>query len=155
MDLIKGGAIALVGVVVAITGMNQYESYKLNSRANDAIDTIKEKVDNQQKEDFAIVKCSSKISGIRSSLAILKAEAFLDGTDLFPLSSISSSEFSLFDEIEEYPTTPSEEVGGWSKTGEHSYRCVLENEKTVEFEYDNLNGKFECVSNCSKFGEYL
>jgi len=150
MSLLKVGVGFLILIVLGVFGLNQYESYKLNSKANNAIehftDDIKKK-ESELNEKKAIAKCKMTISSIKSAIMNDRQEKILRNHTFSYIETLSSNNDNLFDKILAYPLTSSTEFGKWSKIGKNKYAFHLKDD--IIFKYDNENGNFQCISNCS------
>jgi len=78
----KNIAIVLVGVVLILIGMNQYESYKLNKRANDGIEAMQEAVKSSLDKKKESLSVDSDVALINSALATTRQKRILQGNSL-------------------------------------------------------------------------
>jgi len=138
--MFKIGAIIVIAIVVILIGMNQYESYKLNSKVNNAIESI---TDTQE----LINKLKADLSTVKSAI-VTERQTRLIGGDPTYINSLSSDDSNLFDKILLYPIKAGTSQGKWSRDG-NMYMYHIGNYKTISFEYSNKDGSFNCYSNCS------
>ncbi len=77
MDLVKVVSGGLIAVVLILFGMNQYESYKIDKRANDAIDYIEKNVQNRER---IILKGKNDLAMLRTAIATERQKRILEGS---------------------------------------------------------------------------
>lgn len=149
MNLLKIGAGIVIGIVVILIGMNQFQSYKLGSRANNAIESIEAK-------QMLFATMNSTVSSVRSAIVTERQtrliQNYSSGKDTPYIESISSNEEELFDKVLLYPLKAGTAKGKWSKDG-NNYDYHLDS-GSITFKYDNQKGTFECLYNCSYFPNY-
>jgi len=140
-----------VSIVVILIGLNQYESYKLNSRANNAIDSF---TGSNETYNFESEMIKTSVFIIKSGIAMSKSMNLLEGgkEDGFiengcTVNLTSQGSEKLFDKILEYKVKQGNSSGEWSKEG--SYYIYHLKDGTVEFIYNNTDCSFKCVNGCS------
>ena len=89
MDFIKVVGGGLIAVVLVLFGMNQYQSYKINKKANDAVEAIEKNIKISLDKDKEITKARTLIAAIQSSVVTERQKRILNGdfTEITDLSS--------------------------------------------------------------------
>ena len=91
-----------------------------------------------------IGKAKSTVTAIRSGLQVYKNKHILLGQQPYP-SSLDRGTGKLFDVVLPDGITPSNESGGWSKSG--NYYIFHTASGNIAFKYNNADGSFECEPN--------
>ena len=115
-------------------------SYKYIS-TNNRIQNITEKAKRLSalKSDFLIIK---------SAIMTERQLRLIHGDSTY-IHSLSSNDSKLFDRILSYPLTAGTTNGKWEKTGKYEYTFHVDESTNIIFKYDNQNGTFQCIYNCS------
>lgn len=153
MNLPKVIGGTLVAIVLVVFGMNQYESYKLNSKANDTINQIEsnmQEAENRLEDESVIANANSTIASVKSAIVSERQSRLITGDSSY-IQSLSSNDTNLFDNILAYPISAGTSKGNWSKAKVGLYRFYTNKNVYSEFKYDNQNGNFTCISDCRYF----
>ena len=90
----------------------------------------------------------SDISIIKSAIIVERQSRLIQGDSTY-IHSLSSNDSELFDKILSYPMKAGTTDGKWEKTGKYEYTFHVDKNTNIIFKYNNQNGNFQCISNCS------
>ncbi len=125
------------------------------------------------RDDATVTKARTDVAAIRSSIKTSRAQRVLSGTPGYQPSLISTSATTadqsntkksgedLFVGILDYPIKAKDKAGGWQKVasptaGIERYRFRITNSKSVDFDYNNTSGNFDCdhtINDCKQLTE--
>lgn len=124
--------------------------YKLKSNSKKDLSSYSYiMVQNSKQKVENLAKLKSDLALIKSAIMNEKQKRILNNDSSLYLDSLSTNKTELFDKILLYPYAASNNLGKWSKEANHQYIYHLAPGSDIRFEYNNIDGTFECISHCS------
>lgn len=146
----KNIVIAIGVVVMVLIGMNQWQSYKLNKRANDVIEYLQTGVKTKSTKDTESSQVRSTFFKINSGISTLRQKRILSG-NMNPITDLNK-DGHIFGKVLGYPKknciTDGLATGCWGGSGS-LYTYTTTEGDTIVF---NFNGKkLKCITGCDKY----
>ncbi len=148
----KNIGIVLVGVVLIVFGLNQYESYKLNRTANDGIEAMQKVMQTSMNKKKASSNVNKDVSMVNNAIAAMRPKRMLQGMYL-PVIDLNEGG-RIFSAVGYYGANDCLEDGlsaeCWKNTGGSVYTYITSTGDEVMFILGVEDNKLECMLDCEK-----
>ncbi len=149
----KNIGIAFVVVILVLFGMNQYESYKLNKKANDALEGVEKALKSSADKAKESQTVNSVVTFVNAYVGMERQMNLLngDGDKMIEL----NGDGGIFSNVLEKPVKGCIEDGLDSQCWEHAgaeyiYKTSEGGEYPIKFRFNNK--RLVCFYNCGKWG---